>query len=375
MVGSGTTAVVARAKGHHAIGFDSDPLAIALSSAWCANVREDAINELAKDVLTDARARRRKLRDTQAHPVRADAATKDFVSYWFDRRNRLQLRALADSIKSVSDKAEQTILWCGFSRMIIAKSRGVSLAMDLSHSRPHKVCRWAPVRPFDEFLAAVKYVSRNSPFKGVAKTMPHVTIRQHDARHLPLPDRSVDFVITSPPYLNAIDYIRCSKFTLVWMGHSVSELQRLRSHNIGSERGLDYRPDSWVEDLICHIGASRLIQRHQGMVKRYIEDLDLVLSEISRVLVQRGKAVFVVGNSSLGGVFVRNSEIIRLLGADHGLRLRRSVARRLMPSRRYLPPPSRAGQTNQMADRMRQEVIMHFTNTKCERPRIIGTVV
>jgi hypothetical protein len=27
----------------------------------------------------------------------------------------------------------------------------------------------------------------------------------------------VDFVITSPPYLNAIDYVRCSKFTLVWM--------------------------------------------------------------------------------------------------------------------------------------------------------------
>jgi hypothetical protein len=35
----------------------------------------------------------------------------------------------------------------------------------------------------------------------------------------------VDLIFTSPPHLNAIDYLRCSKFSLVWMGHSIAALR------------------------------------------------------------------------------------------------------------------------------------------------------
>src|SRR5258706_10546954 len=61
MVGSGTTAVVARAKGHYAVGFDSDPLAVMLSSTWCADARTTNLETLAGDVLTDARRRAKRL--------------------------------------------------------------------------------------------------------------------------------------------------------------------------------------------------------------------------------------------------------------------------------------------------------------------------
>lgn len=362
MVGSGTTAVVARAKGHHAIGFDSDPLAVALSSTWCADCREDDIKDLAQDVLDEAGPRYRKLRAADGYPAGADDDTKAFIRYWFDRRNRLQLRALADAIQGVTKRIDRTVLWCGFSRLIIAKSRGVSLAMDLSHSRPHKVFEKAPIGPFDEFLAAVDRVLRNMPFKDGSDSLPQAEIRRHDARRLPLADGSIDFVITSPPYLNAIDYVRCSKFTLVWMGHAVSDLQELRSDNIGSERSSE--KSGTAEDIagiIESIDVGDLGPRHKGMLTRYIEDLDLVLKEIARVLVRAGRAVIVVGDSTLRGVFVRNSEIVRLLGSKSGLNFVKSAARDLLPSRRYLPPPDRSGGSSELAERMRQEVIIHFT--------------
>src|ERR1035441_3193786 len=86
MVGSGTTAVVARAKGHLAIGFDTDPLAIVLSSAWSSNVSPGEIEDLADEVLREAKSRHKWIR--HGYPRGADDVTKDFISYWFDPANQ-----------------------------------------------------------------------------------------------------------------------------------------------------------------------------------------------------------------------------------------------------------------------------------------------
>jgi tRNA G10 N-methylase Trm11 len=193
------------------------------------------------------------------------------------------------------------------------------------------------------------------------RTLPAARVQRHDARRLPLKDSTIDVVITSPPYLNAIDYVRCSKFSLVWMGYRTSQLQTLRSTNIGSERGR--RPQqktNELESLVSAIGGNRLSVRDSGMLRGYIRDLDRVLSEVSRVLVPKGRAIFVVGDSTVRGTFVRNSEIINQLGKRHGLRLKKRTSRELPPSRRYLPPPTGKGTGAELAERMRREVIMNF---------------
>lgn len=45
-------------------------------------------------------------------------------------------------------------------------------------------------------------------------------------------DREVDLLITSPPYLQAQEYIRSFKLELAWLGFSGSELKELTSHEI-----------------------------------------------------------------------------------------------------------------------------------------------
>lgn len=311
------------------------------------------------------RARTRLKRFKHGYPTYADEPTRTFIDYWFDKENQLQLRALSEAIREIHDSERRAILWCGFSRLIIAKSRGVSLAMDISHSRPHKIYQTAPIAPFDEFLQAVNRVVKHSPFKGPAVAMPSVRVKRHDARRLPLSDSTIDFVITSPPYLNAIDYIRCSKFSLVWMGYRVSELQNLRGNNIGSERSRGGPAISaQLERLLLSLGVSDLSPRDTGMLRRYIFDLDMILGEISRVLTLNGRAIFVVGDSMVRGTFIRNSEVIRLLGAKHQLRLTKRVSRDLLPSRRYLPPPIEGRESARLDERMRQEIILKFVSQK-----------
>jgi DNA modification methylase len=173
---------------------------------------------------------------------------------------------------------------------------------------------------------------------------------------------SIDIVITSPPYLNAIDYVRCSKFTLVWLGHSVSDLRQLRSTNVGAEGS---RCDSSHGKLIldicdCLDPDGQLIMRHRAIISRYIHDMRSVADETARVLRPGGKAVIVIGNSTVGGHFVRNSLALRLLFDAAGLDHTRSISRELPPTRRYLPPPRRTRHKNALHARMREEVVMTF---------------
>ncbi|MCA9630251.1 MAG: 50S ribosomal protein L11 methyltransferase, partial [Myxococcales bacterium] len=116
MVGSGTTAVVARALGHEAVGFDTDPLAILIAQTWCDDVDADAVRRAAHRVLKRATAAARAVDVDDAYPRNADEETKTFTRYWFDDTNRRQLAALASAIQATRKVGVRRVLWCSFSR-------------------------------------------------------------------------------------------------------------------------------------------------------------------------------------------------------------------------------------------------------------------
>ena len=51
-------------------------------------------------------------------------------------------------------------------------------------------------------------------FEGQKK---HFLVEQHDSSQLPLPEDSVDFVVTDPPYYNSVQYSDLSRFFRVWL--------------------------------------------------------------------------------------------------------------------------------------------------------------
>ena len=59
MAGSGTTLVAARMRGHEAIGFDRDPLAVLIAGAWASDVDVETTVKKAAQVLTRAKERAR----------------------------------------------------------------------------------------------------------------------------------------------------------------------------------------------------------------------------------------------------------------------------------------------------------------------------
>ena len=90
--------------------------------------------------------------------------------------------------------------------------------------------------------------------------------------------------------------------------------------------------------------------------------MERALAEVSRVMCAGGRAVYVVGDSTVRGTFVRSSSIIEVAAEKHGLRLHSRHSRRLPDNRRYLPPPVRQGSVAALNGRMRREVVLVFNN-------------
>jgi DNA modification methylase len=86
-------------------------------------------------------------------------------------------------------------------------------------------------------------------------------VKEGDARHLPLQDESIDAVITSPPYLNNIDYQKVYEIENFILGGAAAPALR-----------------SFISD------------------SEYFKDMELVLKELYRVCAHSAKLAIVVGN-------------------------------------------------------------------------------
>jgi tRNA G10 N-methylase Trm11 len=362
MSGSGTVLAVARAKGHRAFGVDIDPLAVLLARVWTRTVDSELAKAKAAEVLSRAKKSFAELPSGRAYPANSDDETRKFIRYWFDDYSRRQLAALSATIQRVHDTAIRDVLWCGFSRLIIAKSAGASRAMDLAHSRPHREFEYAPVKPFNRFLAAVGTVVSNCPRPNSENLGPPTVVLRGDARKLEIRSSSIDLVLTSPPYLNAIDYMRCSKFSLVWMGHTVRELRNIRASSVGTEASTAEALDAdWVWSLIKQLGLRpTLSRRSQALLAQYVWDMGHAFAEVNRVTRSGGRAVYVIGDSTVRGTFIRNSTMVEAIAEEHGLKLHSRHSRKLPANRRYLPPPKQHPSGAALDSRMRREVVLVF---------------
>ncbi len=366
MMGSGTVIALARLKKHSAVGVDIDPLAVLISKVWTTAVAAEEAKIKAREVLARARKIFDNMSQGEAYPSQSDRETRQFVAYWFDGYARRQLASLSLAIGRVRDEATRNVLLCALSRLIITKQSGASLAMDLSHSRPHKAFRRAPIKPFRKFLAAVDHVAENCVDKKGGDRGPAARVHLGDARNLPVQDASIDLVVTSPPYLNAIDYIRCSKFSLVWMGYRIPDLRKVRAESVGTEApGSELQNDPEIQTIISDLTLKPKLGRHdEAVLTRYIGDMRRAMREVARVLAPGGKAVYVIGENTVRGTYIRTSHIISAIAQLCGLRLEYRRVRALPANRRYLPPPSPGSNSDSMDARMRREVVLAFAKPK-----------
>jgi DNA modification methylase len=351
MCGSGTVPRLAGEEGRRSIACDVDPLAVVITRTACKPAWSDDLLTRAKEVISESN----RFRPTLPSWIARDAESREFVEYWFDAPQRQALSRIAKVLgrrPSVDDP-----LRIALSRLIVTKEGGASLARDTSHSRPHRVALTSDFDVHEAFLRSAEKVEK---LLGDASPKHLPSVRTADARSLSfLKPGSVDLVVTSPPYLNAIDYLRGHRLSLVWLGYQIGELRELRGDSIGAERGL-HSPSDKVISMACEAvpGLSDLADRDQRMVWRFAKDVDRLCRSLARVTRANGHLVFVVADSQLRGVPVSNSCLCRVIAQQNGFIFQESVIRPLPAHHRYLPPPNSGSSTLNV--RMREEAVLTF---------------
>lgn len=350
MCGSGTVVRTAMERGLKASGRDLDPLAVLMTRVWTTAVDIADLRKGGRELVRRARAlHHRRIVSMD------DRESGDFVSYWFAKTQADELARLSTVLCEWSEPA-RGVLSLALSRIIVSKEMQASLARDTSHSRPHRVARSNGFDVYQGFLRAVEVVAsrlRAERLRGRAD------VRQEDARELEsIDDCSIDAVVTSPPYLNAIDYLRGHRLALVWLGYTVRQVRELRSRSIGAERMADQEVMVDLGRFVSEHDGARLDGRQWGWIRRYAMDMRAVLTQLRRVLTTDGRVVLIVGNSFLRGARVDNAGIVESLAAGLGFSCVRREVRQIPARRRYLPPPSNEG--GPLDTRMREEVVVHF---------------
>ena len=358
MTGSGTVARQAQGLGLSAFGFDLDPLAVLISKVATTPVNDELIGVACDNILLAARTM--DYSDAKLPWIDGYPDAERFIGFWFGEKQRIDLRRIAyflanaDQINVSDDVAD--LLRIALSRIIVTKKSAASLAQDTSHSRPHRVALESGFDVFEGFersIRALRKLVAGVPSGG------DVVIRHGDARNLiSLADSSVDAVLTSPPYLNAIDYMRGHRMSLIWLGHRYRDLSKARSDSIGSEKRPDQPFDASAFQAIK--GAMGQIEalpsRYHGMIERYVVDLHTMITEVGRVMRSGASATFVMGNSCLKGVYVQNSEALVAAAEMAGLRTTDRNERDLPSGSRYLPTPD----SGSLSKRIRKEIILTF---------------
>lgn len=158
-----------------------------------------------------------------------------------------------------------------------------------------------------------------------------------DARKLPIKDRVIDGVITSPPYPNRHDYTRIYAVELLFDFLEDNEaLKQLRYKMLRSN--VEARCSVEIEGYEPPVRLSRLIEKLKScilpnrkvidMVEGYFEDMHGVLSEIARVSKPGAMIAFTVGNSKYGEIMFPVDELLAEIGEKVGLRTKKIVVAR-----------------------------------------------
>lgn len=352
MCGSGTVLSLGVHHGHHVTGYDLDPLAVLMARVATQPVDTSALDCLAKECLATAR----RARATDARW--SDNETREFARYWFGEVQRTQLVRLSRAVNELDQGPERDALQVGLSRLIVTKSPRASLAADTAHSRPHRVLDESDFDVYEGFRASVAAMTTTLEARQLAGS---ASIRRGDARDKTLfAPATYDLVVTSPPYLNAIDYLRGHRMALIWMGHTLSELRSIRGASIGAEAARREVPTEEHEALVSRVvkGSSKLDDRTRRLVLRYAHDMLELADNVGRCLVEGGRVVVVVADSVLKGNRIPTGDVVKTALADKRLKVESVQTREIPATLRYLPV-AKAG--HQLSKRMKSEYIITAT--------------
>ncbi|MBC8106987.1 MAG: hypothetical protein H7Z14_10390 [Anaerolineae bacterium] len=335
--GSGTTLVEAGIRGHHAWGFDISPLAVEITRAKTSilKTRTDP-TAILQPILRRARRLARDFEATlRANEGQSCLGLHHTWSNWFQPADMARLIALRHAINDEVGSRRSAIA----SFLLVCVSSIAKSASFLNEDQI-KVRYDKSKQPRDPFMSFARLVDQSLPRqaqlsalyrRGGAKFVTKVA----SATDLPLPAESIDRVITSPPYINAVDYSMAHKYNLFILDllDPVNFKDHCREYIGVTERAVRMRdisrkPESGIQVIDEHVDdlwnfGTPVSRNRAFVVGQFFTGMNASFAEQHRVLRRGGKAIMVIGATNrICGSTIPTGDILRALAERNGFRTR-----------------------------------------------------
>ncbi len=155
--------------------------------------------------------------------------------------------------------------------------------------------------------------------------------------------------------------MRAHKFSLVWLGYSISSLSRRRSDYIGADSKSKTEGETFPDFTHSIVEEISALDRRKGIViSRYYSEMKRVLTEIYRVLKPGKCAVVVVATSILRGKNTQTHLCLADIGRQVGFVVPDIGIRNLDRDKRMMPATLLSQSESQIQQRMHEEYVIGF---------------
>jgi DNA modification methylase len=286
--GVGTSLLVAKENGIFAAGVDASDLAAFVSKAKTRNYSSRDI-ETAKEFSASIFAESR-----PPAPLQWEFELFD-PSKAFPKRNLNDILFLRERIEYLEPGSRSLLLLALLSVLpqasLIIKDGGVLKISKEKSAMPVK----------DAFRRKVKRMVADLE-SSADNIAPEPEVFLGDARSMGLPDASEDIIVTSPPYLNNIDYSKIYGMELSLLAMSKAAAEEVRMRSVRSFIGRKMR----VQEMPVEVGE---IGERIPIIGTYFADMEGAIKEMHRVLVPGAAAYVNVSNSVIHDTHVLVDEI------------------------------------------------------------------
>lgn len=253
----------------------------------------------------------------------------------FHPRVRKNLERLLSAVDQCGDNQIKALMRLAFSAILVDCSV-LKRAPCLGYAPGKKVKSSDPVRLFmkkiGEMAEDLGEVQREKPRWGDARILAGNSM---EMRH----DERFDLVITSPPYMNGLDYVMNYKIEMAWLGYADSgiDLKSIKDAMVVCDNvskglirdfaGGDRRSHEWVDEIKEDIAKN--IQRRGGyrrgdmpeIIHKYFDDMWRVMEHVEDAMKPGGRFIQVVGDSLIADRYVPTDLILAHIGQKLGLEI------------------------------------------------------
>lgn len=291
--GSGTTLLQSGISSRNSIGYDANPIACLISKVRTTKIHEtklqkkyDLINSIENDI-TDFYKNKNQ---TECFFEEVKIPKFHNIDSWFKKEVQIELGIIKKHIEKLNDKDFSDVCKVAFSNIIVKVS---NQSHETQYARKEK--KYQPNEALLLFQSKLEnIIDEVKLYRDLIGTHYCKIICQDLRKDIDLERKSIDAVITSPPYLNAWDYHLYQRFRMFWLDF---EPRKLRDIEIGAHLTHYQDPDA---------------------IEKYCNDMKLCLQNMFDVLKMNKRCGIVIGDSIVHRKIVNIGNLLERIGKKIG---------------------------------------------------------